>query len=313
KAFHIDIEINMKVSQIKQLLINSKNRFVGKDAEELILWHVDIPTKDRDLGTTIKIEDIEGSIEMSPSDDVKKYFGKPEHNNLELITAEEILEFLLAKFEKLPGDPLITSYGHKFPFVGRSTTARRLTESFISQFKAACKGNDRIERPIFISAGAPGTGKTRNLIETIPMIRSCFPYFATNEISNEIQEISYLLDNPVQILMTYDNPLNIEKSLGASSAIGLRILHYYFASQSYLFDFIDQMIAEFGDEPLKQKLNVSMAINVIATSIRGNNASHPLLIYVALDEFQKVVGAPFCKGDSDQEKRQYLKEVTLAL
>ncbi|CAG8494134.1 16210_t:CDS:2 [Gigaspora margarita] len=330
RAFHIEIHRDMKVSQIRQFLINNKNRFAGKDAEDLILWHVDIPTKDKDLGTTIKVEDIEGGIEMSPFNSVTKYFYEQEHYNQELSEdiiniivelrptmeqnpyqtgqisfsprQEKILEFLQVKFKKLQGIPLITTYGHNFPFV----------ESFISQFKAACKGCDRNERPIFISAGAPGTGKTRNLIETIPMIRSCFPDFATNEI----QELSHLLDDPVQILMTYNEnlfPLNIEKTLGANSAIGLRILHCYFDSQTYLKDFINQMIDEFGDEPLKQNLDVSMAINIIAKSIRGDDVSRPLLIYIALDEFQKLVGAPFCKGDNEQEKRQYLKEVALAL
>ncbi|CAG8815160.1 43519_t:CDS:2, partial [Gigaspora margarita] len=321
KAFQIDIKIDMKVSRIQQLLIK-KSRFADTPEEELILWHVDIPTKDINLGTTIKVEDIEGSIEMSPFDDVKMYFGEPEYykdtrtqRNKNLIKQDKflshqgkvkILEFLQTKFTKSLSVPLITTYGHNFPFV----------ESFISQFKAACKGCDRNERPIFISAGAPGTGKTRNLIETIPMIRSCLPDFATNEISNEIQELSYLLDNSVQILMTYNNnllPLNIEKSLGANSAIGLRILHHYFASRSNLYYFINQMITEFGDEPLKEILDISMAINIIATSIRGNDISRPLLIYIALDEFQKLVGAPFCNGDNEQEKRQYLKEVILAL
>ncbi|KAF0397171.1 hypothetical protein F8M41_009993 [Gigaspora margarita] len=157
-------------------------------------------------------------------------------NNNNRVTEEKILEFLQVKFKKLLGIPLITTYGHNFPFVGRMTTARCLTESFISQFKGACKGNDRNERLIFISdkyylAGAPGTGKTCNLIETILMIRSCFPDFATNET----QELSHLLGDPVQILMTYNNnflPLEIEKTLGANSAIGLRILHNYFASHT---------------------------------------------------------------------------------
>ncbi|RIB23969.1 hypothetical protein C2G38_759697 [Gigaspora rosea] len=148
------------------------------------------------------------------------------------------------------------------------------------------------------------------------MIRSCLQDFATNEVSNEKQKLSNLLDDPVQILMTYNNdcfPLNIEKTFGANAAIGLRILHHYFASPSYLNDFIGQMIAEFGDEPLKQKLSVPMAINIIAKSIRGDDIFRPLLLYIALDEFQKLIGAPFCKGDNEHEERQYLKEVILAL
>ncbi|KAF0451925.1 crinkler family protein [Gigaspora margarita] len=327
KAFQIKICRDTIVSQIRKLLINDKLRFTGIDEEEIILWHVDIPTKDVDLGTTIKVEDIKGEIEMSLFADVENYFCNSEHYDeqkpnrhiniiMQIITTEKILEFLQAKFKKLPGLPLITTYGCDFPFVGRMTTTRCLTESFISQFKAACKGSDRNERPIFISdkyylAGAPGTGKTRNLIETILMIRSCFPDFATNET----QKQSHLLDDPVQILMTYNNnflPLKIEKTLGADSAIGLRILHNYFASKSYHYIFIDQMIDKFGVEPLK-KLYVSMAIDIIAKSIRGDNVSCPLLIYIALDEFQKLVGAPFCNGDNEQERRQYLKEVTLAL
>ncbi|KAF0453683.1 hypothetical protein F8M41_001695 [Gigaspora margarita] len=187
----------MKVSQIRKLLINDKIRFAHIDEEDLILWHVDIPTIDKDLGTTIKVEDIKGGIEI--------------------ITEEKILEFLQVKFKKLLGIPLITTYGHNFSFVG------------------------------------------------------------------------------------------------ANAAIRLRILHHYFASQTYLYDFIDQLIAKFGDEPLKQKLTVSMAIKIIAKSIRGDDVSCPLLIYIVLDEFQNLVGAPFCKGDNKQEERQYLKEVTLAL
>ncbi|KAF0453684.1 crinkler family protein [Gigaspora margarita] len=275
KAFHIKICRDMKVSQIRKLLINDKIQFAHIDEEDshideedLILWHIDIPTIDKDLGTTIKVEDIKGGIEMS------------------LITKEKILEFLQVKFKKLSGILLITTYGHNFLFVGKTTTARCLTESFISQFKAAYKGCNRNKRQIFISAGTPGTGQTRNLIETIPMIRSCFPDFATNEVSNEMQKLSHLLDDPVQILMTYNNdclPLNIEKTLGANAAIGLRILHHYFASQLSYEDFIDQMIAKFGYEPLKQQLIVPMAINIIA------------------------------KSDNEQEKKQYLKEVILAL
>src|SRR6185369_15142185 len=91
-------------------------------------------------------------------------------------------------------------------------------------------------------AGAPGTGKTRNLIETIPMIRKYFTNLVDTNISNEMQkQIAMLLDNPVQILMTYNNgmqPQRIEKTLGADTAIGLRILHYYFASHLTLNNFI---------------------------------------------------------------------------
>ncbi|CAG8741060.1 6798_t:CDS:10, partial [Dentiscutata erythropus] len=305
RAFLININRDMGVSKIRRLLIKDKNRFANIEEENLILWHVDIPIRGKDLGTTIKAENIKGGSEMSPFESVGKYFNESEHyesleptsENINIIvqlsptvTKEQNLKFLQVNFEKSPAIPLITTFGHNFPFVGRTTTATCLTESFISRFKGACKGKDRNERLIFISAGAPGTGKTRNLIETIPMIRSCFPDF---EISNETQKLAHLLDDPVQILMTYNDdlyPQNIEKTLGANSAIGLRILHHYFALLSSLDDFIDRMIYEFGEDPLKQKLNISIAINTIAT-----------------------IGSPFCKGDNDQEKRQYLKEVTLAL
>ncbi|CAG8638522.1 10629_t:CDS:2, partial [Dentiscutata heterogama] len=235
RAYMIDINRDMRVSEIRKLLINDKKRFATINEEDLILWHVDIPTRGKDLGTTIKTEDIKGGMKcLHP----------------QAVRTVPILKFLQVNFEKSPVRLVsITTFGHNFPLVGRITTATCLTESFISQFKAACKGGDRNECPIFISAGAPGTGKTRNLIETIPMIRSCFPDFAAIEISNEIQNLARLLDDPVQIFMTYNenfNPRNIEKTL-------------------------------------------------------------------APDEFQRLVGSPFCKGNNDQEKRQYLKEVILAL
>src|SRR5437773_11652864 len=104
------------------------------------------------------------------------------------------------------------------------------------------------------------------------------------------------------------------KTLGADAALGLRILHYYFASSYLTLDnFIELMIREYGQEPLKQNLSVSMAINIIAANVRGEDVSHPLLIYIALDEFQLLVGSPFCEGDNEQKERQYLKEVAIAL
>ncbi|CAG8779313.1 8628_t:CDS:1, partial [Gigaspora rosea] len=79
KAFRIKICRDMKVSQIREHLINDKIRFANIDEEDLILWHVDIPTIDKDLGTTIKVEDIKGGIEMSPFADVENYFHRSEH------------------------------------------------------------------------------------------------------------------------------------------------------------------------------------------------------------------------------------------
>jgi len=97
KSTLVTIDKEMKVSQLREIIRKHKeNHFndIKVDADQLILWKVQIPTNDMNLETEIHANDVKkefGGEELNPFKNAIDYFNEPEHLSEEVPTEISII------------------------------------------------------------------------------------------------------------------------------------------------------------------------------------------------------------------------------
>jgi hypothetical protein len=103
----VTIDKKMKVSQLRETIRKRKeNHFndIKVNADQLILWKMQIPTNGMDLETEIHANDVKKNFrgkELNPFEDAIFYFNKPEYFSEEVLIEISIII--------QPSQPAITS------------------------------------------------------------------------------------------------------------------------------------------------------------------------------------------------------------
>ncbi|EGG24036.1 hypothetical protein DFA_06174 [Cavenderia fasciculata] len=145
---------------------------------------------------------------------------------------------------------------------------------------------DQKANPIMVVAGAPGTGKSRLLVEYPALLRG------------DLSPLSQI--HHVDLFTTYGNGSHFsqdEISMGIEESFSLRVLAAYFGIE------FNVVLTKF--KLSKIRLTLYETLNAIKTLEKKDQIG----IYLSIDEFQRLLG----ETGSDQEKRGNLKKLVRAI
>ncbi|EGG22190.1 hypothetical protein DFA_04308 [Cavenderia fasciculata] len=188
-------------------------------------------------------------------------------------------------FEK---DKIISGFGKDFPFVGRKQSSKLLKATVRDRWKShKNQEDDQKVHPIMVVAGAPGTGKTRFLLE--------FPRI----ISKSVPEASA---DSVYLYLTYGNgePLSKLEFRDIVSGFSLRILHNYFRIRDPLVLFIQQWFDTWDKE---------LPLLLVLALIKEVEEKESLTILLAIDEFQKLLQDSSVTSKDIKVRRKHLRDI----
>jgi hypothetical protein len=252
----------------------------------------------------------------------------------EPLTLDAIHSLVWDRENKTPfncGAGLIDSFDLQFPLCSRETSLQVLSEVMQHHLSSSEKG--RKNHPLPVLAGTPDIGKVFFffLFNILFLPNSNVPLFLSfakqtrllHEVLPRVLE-PLLKNNPhfpqhvVQILVTYQNghgPQNVDRT-NPEAAFAWRILHRYFLENrkaTTLIPFLRNLEEKYDWE----KLTVMDALSLVAEAHRSSqNLSNetPLLIYLGLDEFNKMCSNLCqCKKPDYSSQHVHLRHVIEAI
>ncbi|CAB4495437.1 unnamed protein product [Rhizophagus irregularis] len=328
----IKVEIdNLKISDLKVLILDRKKNKLGIDADSINLWKVDVAESDEYKLKEFKDENnkVVGAKFLKPTHKFNEYFKDKELNQgnihviVQLLAAEsltlimkKILKNVARSSNKSPG------FSSSIPLKERNmeSAIMSISKNFEQSFYMT-QSFVKSTLQFLVCCGAPGIGKTRYGFELF------------NHLKNNPKDV--LVDprsqRPVpdpdflSIYLDFGKEVRLNRydfKLTANSAIALRIAFKFFVyDQSYQMDFNDfrQNIYRYfkvdNTESLR-KFESTVNLRNVIKSIRMSrhlNDNQTLFIFLHIDEIQEMFNYEKCWIREDQSSSENIKGFTKEL
>mmetsp|Transcript_18597 Transcript_18597/g.26959 ORF Transcript_18597/g.26959 Transcript_18597/m.26959 type:complete len:710 (-) Transcript_18597:78-2207(-) len=221
----------------------------------------------------------------------------PEDCLLELVSAYR------SPLEMVQCDRLVTEFGRKLPYVGRTDLMKSAKELFLERLEKRTEF-ERHSHPVAVVGGCSGIGKTRALVS----IAESFPDW----ISNDSQWTA-------SVIITYNNGnppicdrtllgLNASELVTADKAFALRLLYFAFIYGTVPIMSFEAFTRKVPPT-LFDDLSTDIAVSAISQYCSKKSGKADGILYIGVDEINYLLDS---RGD-ESAKRSFLKATMVAL